>query len=385
MSLDAHIGHACQHLVIEEPVTVSQDRMLLATKGPISSVDSVFILANDKDYIPSSGLYSSARLKSSRPGPYQIRKCSTRLPIVGNDGDLLIIQTSAGFSSFQLPVGDQVSIEEILRLIRLNTNIVTADSEQGCLVLSDDSTMGPDSFVRVSGAGATALGFEQLGARGVEVYPPWVLDTKYDVLPTELPVGVNPVPARRPKFVRPLQASPTLKVTYASMPERCPRCNGTYVENDYRFDPQGDFVMIQDEDLLYQMCLKAILTVIGSNPYHTAYGSQVTNRIGAKAISATATLIRSDIQESLTRVQTQQLAQSKYQKVSPEERLYAIGNIQVVPDAFDPTVFRASVVIKNASNRAISLNIVFTVPGVVALKGTNGLSLGIQPTVVTRS
>jgi hypothetical protein len=385
MSLDAHVGHACQHLLIEEPVTVSQDRMLLSTKGPIASVDSVFILANDKDYIPSSGLYSAARLSSSKPGPYQIRKCSAKLPVTGPDGDLLIIQTSIGFASFRLPVGDQVSIEEILRVIRLNTNTVTAESDQGCLVLSDNSTLGPDSFVRVSGPGAAALGFEQLGARGAEIYPPWVLDHKYDVLPTELPVGVNPVPARRPKFIRPLQGNPTLKVTYASMPDRCPRCGGTYVENDYRFDPQGEFVLIQDEDLLYQMCLKAILTILGSNPYHLNYGSQVTTRIGAKAISATATLIRSDIQDSLTRVQSQQRTQARYQKVGPKEALYAIGDVQVLADPLDPTVFKASVVVRNASNQAISLNIVFTVPGVVALKGTNGLSLGIQPAVAIRS
>jgi ABC-type branched-subunit amino acid transport system substrate-binding protein len=128
--------------------------------------------------------------------------------------------------------------------------------------------------------------------------------------------------------------------------------------------------------------LKAILTVLGSNPYHPAYGSAVTTRIGAKAIAATQSLIRSDIQTALERVKSLQAAQGKYQAVSAEERLYAINNVQVDTDPNDPTTFQAQVTVKNASNRTVLLNIVFTVPGVVALKGTNGLSLGIQPTVI---
>jgi hypothetical protein len=86
----------------------------------------------------------------------------------------------------------------------------------------------------------------------------------------------------------------------------------------------------------------------------------------------------------LEKVKSLQAAQSKYQVVSPEERLYTVNDVQVQIDPNDPTTFRAQVTVRNASNRLVALNIVFTVPGVVALKGTNGLSLGIQPTVVIR-
>jgi hypothetical protein len=381
MSREPQIGHRCPHLIIEEPVTISNDRQTLVTTSSIASTDSVFVLANDKDYIPSGGLFSVATLTASKRGPYRIQRC---VPPIGANGNLLNITTRRGTVFITIPEGDQVSISRVVQTIRLETDFVLVDDTDGVLSLSDNGEPGTDSFVRVSGGAAAALGFEQLGARGKEIYPPWQLITYYDVLPTELPVGVFPVPSRRIKFLRPLVGNPTIKVTYAAPSERCPRCGGTYVENDYRFDIQGDMTLIEDENLLYQACLKAILTVLGSNPYHPSYGSEVTTRIGAKAITPTQTLVRLDIQNALEKVKSLQAAQSKYQVVSPEERLYTVNDVQVQIDPNDPTTFRAQVTVRNASNRLVALNIVFTVPGVVALKGTNGLSLGIQPTVVIR-
>ena len=381
MSREPQIGHRCPHLIIEEPVTISNDRQTLVTTSSIASTDSVFVLANDKDYIPSGGLFSVATLTASKRGPYRIQRC---VPPIGANGNLLNITTRRGTEFNTIPEGDQVSISRVVQTIRLETDFVLVDDTDGVLSLSDNGEPGTDSFVRVSGGAAAALGFEQLGARGKEIYPPWQLITYYDVLPTELPVGVFPVPSRRIKFLRPLVGNPTIKVTYAAPSERCPRCGGTYVENDYRFDIQGDMTLIEDENLLYQACLKAILTVLGSNPYHPSYGSEVTTRIGAKAITPTQTLVRLDIQNALEKVKSLQAAQSKYQVVSPEERLYTVNDVQVQIDPNDPTTFRAQVTVRNASNRLVALSIVFTVPGVVALKGTNGLSLGIQPTVVIR-
>jgi hypothetical protein len=124
--------------------------------------------------------------------------------------------------------------------------------------------------------------------------------------------------------------------------------------------------------------------VIGSNPYHTFYGSEIKNRIGTKANGSSQSLVQLDIQSSLDKVKNLQTLQSKYQFLTPEERLYSVSNIQVAFDQNDPTLLKAQVTVRNASNKPVSLSIVFTVPGVVALKGTNGLSLGIQPTVVTR-
>ena len=381
MSLEIQLGHPCPHLIIEDPANVSSDGTL-ATKAPVASADAVRVLANDRDYVPPAGLWSTARVVSSRRGPYRIVKCDAKTR-VGSDGDLLTVTTTAGSATVTLPTGDAVTVERILRAIRLATGVVEAESADGALSLTDPGPSGPSSRVLVGGGATSALGFVQRGARGVEIIPPWELVAEPSVLPSEFPIGLLSVPARRPRFVRLPQGSPTFKATYTTPPAWCPRCGGTYVENDYRFDVQGDEILIGDENLLYQSCLKAILTRLGSNPYHPSYGSAITTRIGSKAISAIAVRIREDVTTALTTVQNLQREQARYQLVSDRERLAAVIGVQVTPHPSDPTVFRVEVAVRNGSNRPVSIDIVFSVPGAVALAGTNGLALGLEPTGLT--
>ena len=208
---------------------------------------------------------------------------------------------------------------------------------------------------------------------------------RQDVYPSTTPRGLIPVPARYPQFMKSLSGNPTIKVTYAAMPERCPRCQATYVENDYRFDALGGITTIVNEDLLHQACLKAILTRQGSNPYHGSYGSQVISRIGAKQVRASATAIRQDIINSLSRVQNLQNGQRKYQQVKDRERLYRINSVSVRPSADDPTVFFIEVSVTNGTGIPVQLNTVFSAPGAVALAGSNGQALGLETTGLTRS
>ncbi len=382
MSQEIRAGHKCPHLVIEEPVPLGSDRQSLITKAPIAASDSIFILANDTDYIPPEGLYSVASLSSNSPGPYQIQKCVGAAG-TGPDGNLFTISSSAGTVSIRLDVGDRIPVAQLEKQIRLTTTIVIPSSPNGVLTLTDAGGPSLDSFVRVSGIGSDQLKFVQKGARGRILYPGWVLDFRRDVNPVIGPRNLIPVPARYPKFVSPLRGNPTLKVTYVAVPARCPRCNGTSVENDYRFDMQGDMVLIQNENLLLQVCLKAILTVQGSNPYHPGYGSKVTTRVGNKALGASSMLIREDIQNALKRVQDLQRGQSKYQLVTDKERLYSIRDVQVTRDPNDPTVFRAQVTVQNGSNKPVVVDIVYSTSGVVALAGTNGQTLGLEPTGLT--
>jgi hypothetical protein len=147
-----------------------------------------------------------------------------------------------------------------------------------------------------------------------------------------------------------------------------------------RFDLQGDVITIVDENLLYQAALKIILTQIGSNPFHKTYGSSITSRIGLKAIGATATLLTEDVQRALSTMRQLQDEQSKYQQVSRKERLYSVLSVRVVPNEDDLTAFLVNVVVSNSSGTPVSITIVFSVAGVVALTGSNGLSLGLGPT-----
>lgn len=383
MSLEIRAGWGCPHLIIEEPVSLSSDGKSLITRGPVSGAGSVRILANDNQYIPQAGLKSSANLVSSSSGPYKILRCTLE---TGPDGDLLTVSTPTGSASVRLPTGDSVTVERIVRALRLSgvNDLVRVSTVNEALSLEDSNTSGTDSFVRVSGEGADALGFLQKGARGASVYPAWDLLAQQSVYPSGLPSGVVLVPARYPVFRSPLRGNPTLKVTYVSMPERCPRCAGTGTENDWRFDARGDTLLVQNEDLLYQACLKSILTVLGSNPYHPQYGSRLTTRIGGKSLGSAASLIREDVSQALQNVKNLQGGQRKYQNVTSKELLRSVDSIDVRPSSEDPTAFFVDVVVRNGSNEPVSLSTYFTVPGTVSLSGSNGTVLGSTGTSSTR-
>lgn len=381
MSVEIQAGFPCPHLIIEEPVALGSDGRSLVTKAPVSGAGSVRILVNNSFYVPPSGLYSQAVLTSSQPGPYKIERC---VGLIGPDGNLLRVTTGSGTVEVRLPEGKRLTLAQVQKALRLSPlfNLVTITQRNGALSFIDFQDAGPTSFIRVEGKAAESLGFTQRGARGAQVFPPWTLASRNDVKPTRI-ADVQIVPARYPRFEQQLRGSPSIKVTYASMPERCPRCGATYVENDYRFNPVGEIITIQNEDLLYQACLKAILTVQGSNPYHPRYGSLLTTRIGRKAVGASAALIKEDVVNALGRVRTLQKEQRKYQTVTDKELLYSISSVQARPDANDPTIYYVNVVVRNGSLEPISLNIVYSVPGTIALAGSNGQVLGLERSGLT--
>lgn len=365
MSIEVQIAHPCPHLILEEVVTLGEDRRTLGTRSPIASSNVARILANDEVYIPSSGLFSQAQIVGTVAGPYRIQKCDTTLTVT----------SSTETATVELPVGSRVEPARVVALLQQVLADVAVEVVQGHLVLTDTSRIGPESRILVGGTAAGALGFTgQRGAKGRQVYPGWDLLGRQDIITN-----------RFPRFREPVRGHPVLKMSYATVPERCLRCGGRYVENDYRFNLQGEPLLIENENLLYQAALKILLTRIQSNPFHTFYGSAIESRIGAKAIGAVATLITEDVQNALGAMQRLQTAQTKYQRVTAKERLLAISSVRVTPQASDPTVFKVDVVVTNAAGTPISITIVFTVPGVVALAGTNGLTLGLEPTGLTRA
>ena len=364
--------------MVEEPVTLGSDGTSLITRAPVSNSNSVRILVNDSLYVPPSGLGSQATLFSGS-GPFRIRPC---LGLNGPDSNVLTVQTSGGSATVRLPTGDFIGADRIAEFLRVSPvgELCLVRTKGSSLSLSDPNSSGRESLVAVFGGAVQHLNFTQRSVRGKVVYPPWRLVAREEVYPTSSG-NVVLVPARYPQFVSPIPGNPEFKVTYGSMPERCPRCQSSYVENDYRFDFAGEVITIVNEDLLYQACLKMVLTSKGSNPFHAGYGSSVMNRIGSKSTLATAAALKEDVTSALKKVQSLQSGQRKFQQVTDKERLYRILNVEVAPSE-DPTVFFISVVVSNGSGQPVSINITYSAPGAVALAGSNGTSLGQQPTRV---
>lgn len=359
MSYDVQLAWPCPHLIVEEPVQIEGDRVTLPVTMPISSTQTVQILANDELSIPSTGLQSHAQLFSGRPGPYDMA--------VGSD--TLTVETSGGSWTLALGVPRATrytAAELVLKFHRLLTpqDPIFIEAVNEHLVFTDTNRVGIRSYVKVSGTGQTAFGFaDGWSVRGQHLYPAWAL----------IPVDGF---GRRPQFTSWIRTNPQWKVTYTTTANRCKRCQGIQVENDCRFGVDGDVILVDGEDLLYQAALKILLTEKGSNPYHREYGASLMSRIGTKATAGVVAALSEEVRSALSKLQTLQRDQARYQTVSSEERLYAITGMSVQPHVSDPTTYQIQVGLQNASTKPITLSIVYTAPGATSIVGPNGLRLG---------
>lgn len=364
MSRDFQLAWECPHLTVEEVVTLAEDRMTLPTRQPVAGSGTVRILLNDEWFVPNTGLFSAAQLFSSQAGPFDL--------VEGED--TFTVETSTGVQSVTFGVRNKqrfTTAQIIQKMLSSGFSVATLENINEHLALTDSAKVGLSSFVKVSGGAAFSLGFgspgksaAQRGAQGHKLYPGWQLLGREDEM-------LN----RYPKFTEPLRGDPIIKVTYTVPKQRCRRCRSSEVENDLRFASDGNAILVDEEDLLYQAALKILLTDRGSNPYHTWYGTTIRSRIGTKALGGVAALLSDDVRKAMSSLQAMQKEQGKYQAVSPKERLYNVLNVHVNPHAQDPTTFLIDVTVQNASSEAINLKIVYTAPGVVALMGSNGLLL----------
>ena len=365
MSFDFQIGFPCPHYIVEEHVQLSSDRRGIVTRYPIAAKGTVSILVNDEFFVPQRGLASRAVLRSGQSSPYRIGKFE----------DVLTVANQESSFTIKLPHGLRVPVTDLVALCNKafksnGEQFIFATSVSGFLVFYDIGSSGGKSRITVSGSAITTLGFKQRGAKGRVLYPAWTLEKQMS--------SDGEFFGRFLRFTKPLKSNPIIKVSYTTPANQCVRCRGTYVENDYRYDSTGNLRLVTDENLLYQACLKALLTIKGSNPYYRWYGTNLMNAIGKKAVIGLQNSIKQEISASLQRFQQGQLAQAKFQTVSSKERLFALQSVVVYPHESDPTAFLAEVVVANASQEPISLSIVYTAPSAIALAGSNGKSLGIR-------
>lgn len=374
MSVDFQIAFPCPHLTIEERVALGEDRRSLLTRQPVTSGDFVRITANDDVDIPKEGLFASARIVGSFSGPFTIRK-----------GRNLITVSNARRSveNFALPVGIRVTADRVVELLYAafrNAGLgILPVSRDGVLSFSDLDDSGPTSLIDIRGDAAASVGFvNQIATKGREVFPGWEMAEREDVINTVTINRFIQISTRYPQFVRPVRSNPVFKVTYATIQQRCRRCQSTGIENDYRFDNQGAVLLLQNEDLLNQALLKILLTRRASNPFHTYYGSTLVDQIGQKALLGTSISINEDVLRTVETFKRLQTLQGQFQAITARERLAAVLSINVYPKQDDPTVFNVVITGTNASGQPVTLTTVYAAPGTAALVGSSGLSLGLE-------
>jgi hypothetical protein len=358
MSFDFQIAFPCPHLIQEERVPLDSDRRGMLISQPIASSGTVRVLVDDTFVVPSNGLSTNAVLQSSKSGAYRIPKNETTLKVSS------LTETS----TIELSTSRSISTDSLVKILNAKFTTIEAVNFNGHLMLKEGMSFGKQSRLFVEGSARDTLGFGFVSsARGRQLYPAWRLE--------KVEGTIN---ERYPRFVSPLKNNPIIKVTYTTPAERCLRCGGSFVENDFRIDSNGDLRTISNHDLLYQICMKAILTEKGSNPFYKYYGTPLMESIGSKALMGIGNFLRFEVDRTLKLVQKAQTAQARYQTISFEERLLNVLNIAVIQHESDPTAFLIDVTVQSASQKPISLSIVYTAPSAVALAGSNGLSLGVK-------
>lgn len=373
MSFDFQLAHACPHLAIEEEVLLGDDRQELQTLQPVASANNIRITANDQVNVERRGTFAPAQLFGSQSGPFNI---------IQNEATITVANRAQRIEDIPLPVGTRVTTDQVVEVLEAefrNNNIqITATNSNGFLVLTDFLERGPASRIIVDGPAVPLVGFvHQIRARGRQVYPAWDFAALPNISIIRGLTGVQEITTRFPKFDSPVKGNPVFKVTYTTYQEYCLRCQTFAVENDYRIGASGEPLQISNENLLNQAVLKILETVKGSNPFHPEYGTMLLNRIGIKAIGAGVTTINEDVVTALSILQQTQEFQGRYQEVTSREQLATILAVTTTPSEFDPTVFEVEIIAANASNTPVTITTVFAAPGVAALAGSNGLSLGL--------
>jgi len=369
MSQDFQIAFPCPHFIREEQVNLGSDRRTLLTRQAIGGAAALRILINDSIEVPPVGLLSSATLKGSYNEPFLI-------PI---NEQTLTITTQSSAVSVTTPSG-HVYAQTLITLLttaiaaQLGDPLISVSKDtKGRLILKEPNAFGSSSRISVSGSAASHIGFGlQSGATGKQIIPPWgVFSRKVQENTLNVETGYGII------FDSSVQKSnPYFKVDYFVPQNRCLRCQGIGIENVYRFDAQGNSLMVSNENLLYQACVKLLLTRLGSNKFHRWYGTTLLDKIGAKGVGVVANGIKFEITRALDDFKNTQIQQARFQEVTTKERLVSVDSVTVTGNPNDPTTFLAAVVVRNASNEPVVISIVFSVPGAIALAGTNQLTLG---------
>ncbi len=370
MSRDIQLAFPCSHILGEERVTLDPDRRSLYTIKPINGTSLLKLVVNDTYEVPAfTGVVTSATLRSYRREPYRVTTATNSITVT----------TTTRTFTVSLPTG-YLSNERLTSLFTAAQGSdvqVGASVGNGCFTLTDQKTMGLSSRMQVTGTALEPLGFDQQsGDKGKVVVPSWKVYARSAGLGSAQDIAEADPRGYFIRFDAPVRQNYYYSVTYTVPPDQCLRCRGTEVENDYRFDTQGEAITVTDENLLYQSCLKVILTELGSNIYYPWYGSNLADLIGSKAIGGTASGIRQSVMNALTRFQNLQNAQAKFQRITAKERLFSVDGVVVTPSSEDPTVFLVEVNVRNFSSDPVVISIVYTAPGMFALPGTNNLSLG---------
>jgi hypothetical protein len=137
----------------------------------------------------------------------------------------------------------------------------------------------------------------------------------------------------------------------------CDKCSDYTDLIDYTIDQLGQYKTIKDSDKLIQDLKKIIITVLGSDPVATWYGTDFAAMIGTKIFpEITKTKILNEIVTVLSKLKSAQIQQEEYQTVTNLEFLNTIKSTSITQSTSDPSYFTVNVNITTQANTVVPVS-----------------------------
>jgi phage baseplate assembly protein W len=134
---------------------------------------------------------------------------------------------------------------------------------------------------------------------------------------------------------------PLIEVRYTTIQNQCPKCLGVKIVDDIKYNTKGDITTVDKELQLIQNVEKYIVTRIGSNIFHTWFGTNLHSMIGTKI--GNFDLLKSQILEQISSainklkdIQRQLVGSGR--TVDPGELFAQMLSTSVEQDTTDPSI-----------------------------------------------
>jgi phage baseplate assembly protein W len=344
MSFDRKIDQVCTHRVVEEALFLDTDMQTAKPQRPIASAVSTQVRIDGVSYVPSQGIVLPAEMVSGKAGPYSITQ---------GVNDKLVLNIDGGEDqTITVRSGKKIATRDVVRDLNQAVSDGSFEEVEGRIRLRTGRT-GKFAFLHVKPGSTIApiLGLiEDRVFRGLKSVPGWSI--------VRDPSTLDDRPTRLVVFDSPLKGfSDYVELNYVTVRQECRRCGGIGVENDWVYGRRGDTIEVRDEALLLQEILKIMFTVQGSNPFHTWYGTGLTDSIGSKLVGMVQNLIVTEISTAFSRWQSikKQQEEAVGQFVSDREFPFQLLNVRVEQSSQDPTVIFVSATVQSRSGSPIDI------------------------------
>lgn len=372
MSFDFATEKVCTHLVFMETVTLDPlvQNTVRFQRPPVSN--RVVVTVDGLD-VPPDGLFSHATVTFTRPEPYRIKVNQNDLVYlsIGNEPPRML----------QIVPGSAVPARDIAQNLQRQVQDLKFDVVQGRVRVSSRLPTGGKSFTfhdprwtdKTESMPSTAriLGaYQELGivagrsGVGTRIFPGWKLvGDPNSFVDEKIVVFDDPIQNR----------FPTIQLTYTTDAGNCRRCFGSRFEFDYTVK-DGTYEVVRGADLMFQEFDKFLFTKVGSHWKWPWVGTNISDRIGGKAATATGhtqAFITMDVTQAFKSYQDIKKQQDNllFQQVTDEEFPVSLDGLTIEYSPIDPTVAVVQAAVTTRARGTVELKRIIGNPSPFYLEG----------------